>query len=117
MLSGSPTFVRKVAIEEANTCAGVPSGRPELDAAKPTHTSAMTAKKLSKSMAPKETGSIAFSFLICLDAVPEETSEWKPDTAPQAMVTNNVGNKYEVAPVEALTILNPVNAGRFIAGL
>ena len=80
-------------MEEANTCAGVPSGRPVLVAAKPTQTSAMTAKKLSKSMAPKDTGSIAFSFLICLDAVPEETSEWKPETAPQAMVTNQVGNR------------------------
>ncbi len=49
---------------------------------------------LSISMAPKDTGSMFFSFLICLDAVPEETREWKPDTAPQAMVTNRIGNRY-----------------------
>ena len=80
-------------MEEANICAGVPVGRPLEVAANPTQTNAITARKLSRSIAPKETGSIAFSFLICLDAVPEETSEWKPDTAPQAIVTNKVGNK------------------------
>ena len=28
-----------------------------------------------------------------LDEVPEDTRLWKPDTAPQAMVTNRVGNR------------------------
>ena len=27
-----------------------------------------------------------FSLLICLEAVPEDTSEWNPDTAPHAIV-------------------------------
>ena len=36
---------------------------------------------------------IAFSFLICLEAVPEDTNAWNPDTAPQAIVTNRTGNK------------------------
>ena len=35
-----------------------------------------------------------FSFLICLEAVPEDTREWKPETAPQAIVTNKIGNMY-----------------------
>ena len=35
-----------------------------------------------------------FSFLICFDAVPEDTSEWKPETAPQAIVTKRIGNIY-----------------------
>ena len=33
-----------------------------------------------------------FSFLICFDAVPEDTSEWKPETAPQAIVTKRIGS-------------------------
>ena len=33
------------------------------------------------------------SFLICLEAVPEETREWNPETAPQAMVTKRKGNR------------------------
>lgn len=45
-------------------------------------------------MAPNETGSMFFSFFICLDAVPDDTSEWKPETAPQAIVTNKIGNRY-----------------------
>ena len=116
ILSAIPTFPRKVAMADANICAGVPAGRPSAVAAKPTQTNAITAKKLSKSIAPKETGSIAFSLLICFDDVPDDTREWKPDTAPHAMVTNKVGNKYETVLVFAFTILNAVNTGRFIAG-
>ena len=51
-----------------------------------------------------------FSFLICLEAVPEETREWKPDTAPQAMVTKRKGNR--VCP---LTV-KPEKAGRLTSG-
>ena len=54
----------------------------------------MIASILSISIAPNETGSMFFSFLICLDAVPEDTREWKPETAPQAIVTNKIGNIY-----------------------
>ena len=54
----------------------------------------MMASMLSMSIAPNETGSMFFSFLICLDAVPEDTREWKPETAPQAIVTNRIGNIY-----------------------
>ena len=77
----------------ANTWGGVPAGSPSLVASAPTAISAVMAKRLSSSIAPKETGSMFFSFLICLLAVPEDTSAWKPDTAPQAMVTNRVGNR------------------------
>ena len=46
-----------------------------------------------------------FSFLICLDAVPEDTSEWKPETAPQAMVTNRIGNTLQLVFAVLLLIL------------
>ena len=59
----------------------------------PSGTSAITPSKLSRSIAPKETGNISFSFLICFEAVPEETSAWKPETAPQAIVTNKYGKR------------------------
>ena len=77
----------------ANSCGGVPAGSPSCVATNPAAISAVMARRLSKSMAPKDTGSMFFSFLICLEAVPEATREWKPDTAPQAMVTNSAGNK------------------------
>ena len=93
MESGIPNVVRNMAMALANTCGGVPVGRPSLVASAPTAISAVMAKRLSNSMAPKDTGSMFFSFLICLLAVPEDTSAWKPDTAPQAIVTNRVGNK------------------------
>lgn len=49
-------------------------------------------------------------IFICFEAVPDETSEWKPETAPHARVTNNIGNKY--CPLT----LKLVKAGRFIGG-
>ena len=52
-----------------------------------------------------------FSFLICFDAVPDETSEWKPETAPHAIVTNKIGNKY------CPSTLKPLNAARLHDGL
>ena len=33
-----------------------------------------------------------FSLSNCLDVVPDEISEWKPETEPQATVMNNTGN-------------------------
>ena len=66
---------------------------------------------LSISMAPKDTGSIFFSFLICLDAVPEDTREWNPDTAPQAIVTKRIGNIY------CPSTLNPLKEFRLQEGL
>ena len=66
----------------------------KLEASAPTAISAVMARRLSNSMAPKDTGSMFFSFLICLEAVPEDTREWKPETAPQAIVTNKIGNMY-----------------------
>ena len=37
---------------------------------------------------------IWFSFSIIFGVVPDETSEWKPETAPQAMVMNRKGNNW-----------------------
>ena len=39
-----------------------------------------------------------------------ESFEWKPETAPQATVTNRIGN------IEPRDVLKLVNAGRFIVG-
>ena len=52
-----------------------------------------------------------FLLAIVLDEVPDETSEWNPDTAPQATVTNKIGNI-----VPSCSFLKPVNTGKFIVG-
>ena len=54
---------------------------------------------------------MSFSLEMDLDDVPEETREWKPDTAPQAMVMNRIGNMGLFATVK------PVTAGIFRVGL
>ena len=54
---------------------------------------------------------MSFSFSTVLDDVPEETRLWKPDTAPQATVTNRMGNI-----VPRFSLLKPVKTGRFIVG-
>ena len=110
---GRPTTERKFAIAPAKICGCVvsPCAAASPSAKDATAISAMMASILSISIAPKETGSIFFSFLICLDAVPEDTSEWKPETAPQAMVTNRIGNIY------CPSTLKLVNAFRLQEGL
>ena len=55
-------------------------------------------------------GLASFSLSSCLDVVPEETSEWKPEIAPQATVVNSTGNKYCVP--FPLSTENPPNAGK-----
>ena len=42
-------------------------------------------------------GFASVSLSSCLEVVPEETREWKPEMAPQAMVVNSTGNTGEVA--------------------
>ena len=93
---GRPTTERKFAIAPAKICGWVvsPCAAASPSAKEATAISAMIASILSISIAPNETGSMFFSFLICLDAVPEDTREWKPETAPQAIVTNKIGNIY-----------------------
>ena len=59
----------------------------------PTTTMTSTASSDSSSMLPYPTCSMSFSLRICLLLVSLETSEWNPLTAPQAIVTNSVGNK------------------------
>ena len=46
-----------------------------------------------------------------LDEVPEDTRLWNPDTAPQATVTNRMGNM-----VPSFSLLNPVKAGSSMVG-
>ena len=53
---------------------------------------------------------MSLSFSTCFDAVSDETSEWKPDTAPHAIVTKRIGN------IEPIDDVNPVNAGSSIFG-
>ena len=53
---------------------------------------------------------MSFSLLIVLEDVPEDTRLWKPETAPQAIVTNKVGNKL-LPPT-----LNPLNAFNCMEG-
>ena len=91
-----PITERKFAIAPAKICGWVvsPCAAASPSAKDATAISAMMASMLSMSIAPNETGSMFFSFLICLDAVPEDTREWKPETAPQAIVTNRIGNIY-----------------------
>ena len=93
---GRPTTERKFAIAPAKICGWVvsPCAAASPSAKEATAISAMIASILSISIAPNETGSMFFSFLICFDAVPEDTSEWKPETAPQAIVTKRIGNMY-----------------------
>lgn len=50
-----------------------------------------TARKPSVSMEPKPTNLASVSHLSCLEEVPEETRQWKPEMAPQAMVTKRNG--------------------------
>ena len=80
-------------------------------AAAPATQSARTASTLSSIIAPYPTLSISFSLAIVFEDVPDDTSEWKPETAPQATVTNKIGNI-----VPSCSFLNPVNTGKFIVG-
>ena len=89
-----PNISRNPATPEEKIANGVPAaGVPSAEAAAPATHRARTASKLSKSIAPKPTFGISFSLVIALEEVPEETRLWKPDTAPQATVTNKIGNR------------------------
>ena len=54
---------------------------------------------------------MSFSFSTVLEEVPEETRPWKPETAPQATVTNRMGNM-----VPSFSLVKPVKTGRFMVG-
>ena len=47
-------------------------------------------------------GFASVSLSSCLEVVPEETREWKPEMAPQAMVVNRTGKMGLPAPVSGL---------------
>jgi len=53
------------------------------------------ARNPSTSIAPYPTNSASFSSLSCFALVPEATREWKPESAPQAMMRGTVGQKGE----------------------
>ena len=92
-VTGTPIFSRNPATPEEKMEKGVPSGFVPFTATAPTTTSATTPSRLSTIMAPYPTMGISFSLLMVLEEVPEDTRLWNPDTAPQAIVTNSVGNK------------------------
>ena len=56
----------------------------------------------SSNIPPYAIGLASDSLFSCLDVVPDDTKEWKPEIAPQATVVNNTGNKYWV-PFPLLT--------------
>src|SRR5699024_6416343 len=107
-----PNISRKPATPDEKIWNGAPTAAvPSAPGAAPATQRAITARRLSRTIAPYATYSISFSFDIVLDEVPEDTRLWNPDTATQATVTNRIGKS-----VPRLSFWNPVNAGRFIVG-
>ncbi len=51
------------------------------------------------------------SFATCFEVVPEQTRPWKPEQAPQAMVTKRKGKSVPVMPPAS----QDVNAGCWIS--
>src|SRR6476660_3852447 len=76
---------------------------------------AMTATKLSSSMEPYPTDSAWRSRASSLGVVPEEMSEWNPETAPQAMVIKQNG-KILPAKMGPVPSTKRVKAGSFNSG-
>ncbi|SKU10825.1 Uncharacterised protein [Mycobacteroides abscessus subsp. abscessus] len=56
------------------------------------------------------------SFSSSLGVVPEEISEWNPDSAPQAMVMNKKGNSEPAKAGPALLKANSLTAGSCAIG-
>lgn len=62
----------------------------------------------------------SFSLLSCFAVVPEATSEWKPEIAPQATVTKSIGKRqpkllsrkavYDSNSIDGLEKKIPINA-------
>ena len=57
-------------------------------------------------------GFASVSLSSCLEVVPEETREWKPEMAPQAMVVKSTGKMGLPAPVSGLVTTKVLTAGR-----
>src|SRR5688572_16913767 len=77
---------------------------------------AITATKDSVSIAPYPMNCTCDSFWISLGVVPEATSEWKPDRAPQAMVIKTNGNRAPAKTGPWPLNANSVNWGICIGG-
>src|SRR5699024_10008917 len=91
--TGIPNISRKPATPEEKIWNGVPTAAvPSAPAAAPATHSAITASRLSSTIAPYPTLSIPFSLDTVLEEVPDETRLWNRETAPQATVTNKIGN-------------------------
>ena len=58
------------------------------------------ARNPSVSMEPYPTNWASLSDLICLEEVPEETRQWKPETAPQAIVMKRKGKSQGASGTE-----------------
>ena len=91
--TGNPNFSKNPATPFEKIAKGVPSGFVPFTATAPTTTRDIIPSNDSTTMAPYPTIGISFSLLIVFDDVPDDTRLWKPETAPHAIVTNNVGNK------------------------
>src|SRR5207247_6044303 len=76
---------------------------------------AITATKLSSSIDPYPTANAWRSRASNLGVVPEEISEWNPETAPQAMVIKQNGKilPVKIGPVPST---KRVNGGSFSSG-
>src|SRR6516162_3909572 len=77
---------------------------------------AIIATKLSSSIEPYPTLTACRSLVSILGVVPEEINEWKPDTAPQAMVMKQNG-KILPAKIGPVPSTNRVKAGSWSSGL
>ena len=71
----------------------------------------MCIRDSSRTIAPYPTFCISFSFAMVFEEVPDDTRLWNPETAPQATVTNRIGNRSR-----DVALWNPVYIGRFIFG-
>ena len=110
--TGMPNISRNPATPEEKIANGVPTAAvPSAEAAAPATQRARTASRLSRTIAPYPTFCISFSFAMVFEEVPDDTRLWNPETAPQATVTNRIGNR---SPDAALW--KPVYIGRFIFG-
>ena len=92
--TGMPNISRNPATPEEKIANGVPTAAvPSAEAAAPATQRARTASRLSRTIAPYPTFCISFSFAMVFEEVPDDTRLWNPETAPQATVTNRIGNR------------------------
>jgi hypothetical protein len=79
-------------------------------------TRAMIATKDSMSMPPYPMNRVCRSFSMSFGVVPEEMRAWKPERAPQAMVTKRNGNSAPEKTGPFSRLANSLKAGTLISG-